>query len=244
MGKNNYGEFMENILKILILSFGSATVMFILTKIMGNKELSQLTIFDYIIAITIGSIAAEMSTSLESDFMEPLVAMIVYALISIVISILSYHSLKIRKFFSGNTIVLYDNGMIYNENLKKAKLDLNEFLMQCRLNGYFNVSDIQSAFLEVNGKISFLPIAEQKPVSPKDMNISVSKDVACVNIIVDGKLLKSNLYYTKNDEIWLEKQLNANNVKVEDIFLAYCDSNNKLVTYKKNNQKTFFDYFD
>lgn len=121
-----------DLIKIVALSLGSVIFLFILTKLMGNKEMSQLSMFDYIIGITIGSIAAEMSTALENDFMQPLVAMAVYAVVSIIISLLSYKSMKIRRLVSGNSLILLDNGEIYIDNLKKAKLDINEFLMQCR----------------------------------------------------------------------------------------------------------------
>lgn len=126
-----------DLLKIVALSLGSVIFLFILTKLMGNKEMSQLSMFDYIIGITIGSIAAEMATALENDFMQPLVAMAVYAVVSIVISVLSYKSLKFRRISSGDSLILLDNGEIYRDNLKKAKLDLNEFLMQCRINRIF-----------------------------------------------------------------------------------------------------------
>lgn len=126
-----------DLLKIVALSLGSVIFLFILTKLMGNKEMSQLSMFDYIIGITIGSIAAEMATALESDFMQPLVAMAVYAVVSIVISVLSYKSLKFRRISSGDSLILLDNGEIYRDNFKKAKLDLNEFLMQCRINRIF-----------------------------------------------------------------------------------------------------------
>lgn len=72
--------------KIIWLSLGSILTLFVLTKIMGNKEMSQLNMFDYVIGITIGSIAAEMSTALESSFIQPLTAMIVYAVVTIIIS--------------------------------------------------------------------------------------------------------------------------------------------------------------
>ena len=126
-----------DLLKIVALSFVSVIFLFILTKLMGNKEMSQLSMFDYIIGITIGSIAAEMSTALESDFMQPVVAMAVYAIVSIIISVLSYKSIKVRRIVSGNSLILLDNGELYRDNLKKAKLDLNEFLMQCRTSRLF-----------------------------------------------------------------------------------------------------------
>ena len=104
---------------------------------MGNKEISQLSMFDYVIGITIGSIAAEMATALENDFMQPVVAMAVYAVVSIIISMLSYKSIKVRRIVSGTSLILLDNGELYQNNLKKAKLDLNEFLMMCRTSRIF-----------------------------------------------------------------------------------------------------------
>ena len=183
-----------DLLKVVWLSFGSLFALFVLTKLMGNKEMSQFSMFDYIIGITIGSIAAEMATSLESDFMQPLLAMVIYALTSILISFVSYKSLKINRFLSGPSLVLLDNGEIYRKNFKKAKLDLSEFLVQCRTNGYFNLSDIQTAILEPNGKVSFLPKAEKRPATPSDLNISPPVDMVVVNGIM-GTGLKIPLFY-------------------------------------------------
>lgn len=234
-----------DLLKIVWLSIGSAITLFILTKLMGNKEMSQLTMFDYIIGITIGSIAAEMATSLESDFFQPLVAMIIYAFVSILISIFSYKSLKFRRFVSGPSLVLLDNGKIYMNNLKKAKIDINEFLMQVRINGFFNLNDIQTAVLEINGKISFLPKEDKRPATPSDLNITPSPERVCVNIILDGIILKENLYYTGNDELWLQKQLVSQNITdISNVLLAFCDCKNNLSVYLKNKLENNHDFFD
>lgn len=128
---------MQDILKVIVLSIVSEIVLFLLTKLMGNKEMSQLSMFDYIIGITIGSIAAEMATALESDYMQPLVAMVVYAIIAVIISIVCTKSQKARRVIYGNSLILLDNGKLYRKNFKTAKLDLNEFLVQCRVNRLF-----------------------------------------------------------------------------------------------------------
>ncbi len=151
-----------DLLKIVFLSLGSIIVLFILTKLMGNREMSQLSMFDYVVSITIGSIAAEMSTSLENNFLEPFIAMVVYGIVATAISYFTCKSIKIRRIVSGRGKILYDNGKLYRKNLIKSKLDLNEFLMQCRINGYFNLANIQTAILEPNGRISFLPVSRKK----------------------------------------------------------------------------------
>lgn len=223
-----------DVLKIFFLSLGSLVVLFILTKLMGNREMSQLSIFDYIISITIGSIAAEMSTSLENNFMEPLVAMVVYAGATIIISFITSHSLKLRELLTGKSLILFDNGKLYRENFKKAKLDLNEFLMQCRTNGYFSLSDLQTAVLEANGKISFLPNSLKRPATPEDLNLNPKQDYLKTNLILDGAVLEDNLKFTGHDKEWLQKQIKKQGIyDFKQIFLATYDSNNDLSIYVK-----------
>ena len=222
------------ILKIIVLSISSFIVLFFLTKLMGNREMAQLSMFDYIISITIGSIAAEMSTSLDDNFIEPLIAMVVYAIGAIIVSLLALHSMKARRFISGTSLILYDNGKIYCKNLKKSKMDLNEFLMQCRTNGYFNLSDIQTAILESNGKLSFIPNTLKRPVTPEDLNLNPKQDFLVSNIIIDGKVIEENLKNTGNNLKWLHDNLEKQKAgKLEDILLATCDKDNNLTVYKK-----------
>lgn len=231
--------------KISILSLTSLIVLFILTKLMGNKEMSQLSMFDYIISITIGSIAAEMSTALEDEFWQPLLAMFIYASVSIIISFISSKSLKARRIITGPTLILLDNGKLYFKNFKKAKLDLDEFLMLYRTNGYFNLSDIQTALLESNGKISFLPKAEKRPTITSDFDLKPKQDRITVNVILDKKIIYDNLEYTGNDYMWLQEQLTKQGINnIEDVFLATCDSENNLSVYTKNSLKNSHDFFN
>lgn len=235
---------MQDVLKIVVLSLVSAIVLFVLTKLMGNKEISQLSMFDYIIGITIGSIAAEMSTALESDFVQPLVAMIVYAIVAIGISVSCNKSLKVRRFVYGTSLVLLNNGKLYRKNFKTAKLDLNEFLIQCRSNGYFNISDIETAVLEPNGKISFLPKSTSRPATPNDLNISPSAATIDVNIIIDGRIVYENLNNSGHDEMWLQKEIVSQGFeKTEQIFLATLDNQNNLSIYENTDFKNSHDYF-
>ena len=138
---------MSEILYIIALSLGSIIAIFILTKIMGYRQMSQMSMFDYIISITIGSIAAEMSTALDKNFAQPLTAMIVYALSAVLLSWISSKSIRIRRVVEGKPLVLLSNGELYLGNLKRAKIDVSEFLEQCRVSGYFDVSKLETAVL-------------------------------------------------------------------------------------------------
>lgn len=233
------------IVKIIFLSLGSLLVLFILTKVMGNREISQLNMFDYIVGITIGSIAAEMSTSLENNFWEPVVAMVVYGLVATGISYLTCKSIKFRRVVSGRDKILLDNGKLYRKNFIKAKLDINEFLMQARINGYFNIADIQTAILEPNGKISFLPISTKRPVNPEDLNLKPPSNNVVINVILDGVVLKENLEQTSKDIKWLEKELEKQNIpNLKDVFLATYDNNQNLSVYVKWQKENKHDFFE
>ena len=226
------------ILKIIELSLGSIVVLFVLTKIVGQREMSGLSIFDFMIAITIGSIAAEMATSLEDNFIQPLIAMIIYALVTLIISFINMKSVKLRKIFSGKTLILYDNGTLFKENFKKAKIDLNEFLSQCRTNGFFNLSDIKTALLEENGKISFLPYSDKRPANASDFNIKPNEDGIATNLILDGKIMEESLKELQLDKLWLNKTLAKQGItKTDNIFLATYDIDGNLSVYLTNNIK-------
>lgn len=232
------------ILHIILVSIGSLIALLILTKLMGNRQVAQLSLFDYVIGITIGSIAAEMATSLEDDFAKPLTAMIVYAVFAVLFSLITNKCIFLRRHLTGKTLILFDNGKLYRSNLKKAHLDLGEFLCQCRNSGYFSLADIQTAVFEPNGKISFLPTSQSRPVQPSDLNLNPPKTGPEVNVIVDGNILLYNLRYTGNDEIWLKKELHAQNAdKISDIFLATCDCSNTLHVYKRIDKSMSRDIF-
>ena len=193
-------------LNIIAVSAASVIVLFLLTKLMGKRQMSQLSMFDYIIGITIGSIAAEMATALEGDFTKPLIAMVVYALFALLFSWLPEKSLACRRLITGKARILLADGKIYRDNFKKAHLDLNEFLCQCRNAGYFSLDGVQTAVLEQNGKISFQPRAARRPVTPQDLGLSPEAEKPQTTVIADGVILHENLKSTGNTELWLEKR--------------------------------------
>lgn len=225
-----------NLIYIVLLSLFSILVLFTLTKLIGYRQMSEMSMFDYISGITIGSIAAEMATSLENNFLEPLTAMIVYGLVTTLLALVTSKNMKLRRMISGSPFILLNNDQLYEENFKKGHIDLSEFLVQCRINGYFDLSQIQTAILEENGKISFLPKAAQRPLTPQDMNLDLSEETLLPTYIMDGHILQENLHHSGKDETWLFNQLKAHGCnKPSEVFLATGNQNNALNVYQKNN---------
>lgn len=209
----------------------SLIILFILTKIMGNKQISQLTMFDYIIGITIGSIAAELATELENSE-RPVAAMIIYGLAAVAISFCSTKSNRLRGFFNGKPKILLKNGVIDRKMMRKARLDINEFLTMARLAGFFDLSQVQTAVFEQNGNVSFLPKAEYRPATPDDMKLPVDGEDLLLNVIVDGHVMRDELRLAGKDETWLRRQLARENFSSErEVFLATVDKNGKLTCF-------------
>lgn len=222
------------LLKICLSSFISLISLFIFMKILGNRQMSQLSMFDYVNGITIGSIAAEMATSLEDDFIKPLVAMLVYTILMYLMSLVCSKSIKARKIINGKSYLLYQNGKLIEKNFKKSKLDINEFLTQCRINGYFNLADLDTAILETNGNVSFIPASTKRPVVPEDLELSPVQEKPVFNVIIDGQIVYDNLKATGNDINWLHQNLKSQKENdISKIFLATCDTNNNLSVYIK-----------
>lgn len=221
-----------DIVKVILTALLSVAALFIITKVMGHKQVAQLDFFDYVSGITIGSIGAELATELESPE-RPLIALAVYGLASTLLNLIAHKIPRTRKYINGTPTILMDRGKIYRKNLKQAKLDLSEFMLLCREQGYFNLDDIQTAVFEHNGKLSVLPKSKNRPATPEDLKITVKDNHIGIEVIMDGRIMGENLSRIGLNANWLTKQLKSQGHKdTKDIFLAiYHPEEDKLTLY-------------
>ena len=221
---------------VILRALMSLLALFIVTKIIGKKQVSQLSLFDYVIGISIGNFAAEMTINTDSPEINGIVAVLVFGLVAYLVSYLTLKSIVLRRFFIGTPTILIQKGKIIEKNLKQSKMDMNDLLEQIRIDGYFDISEVDYAIMEANGKISVLPKKENKPVTLKDMQLKGEKQSLCANIIIDGKIMHGNLENMNKTEKWLLKQLNVKGKKLEEILLATLDMEDKLILYERNNE--------
>lgn len=229
------------ILEYIIIPVISLIVLFIITKMMGYRQVSQLNMYDYINGITIGSIASELVMGGFDNILQPLIAMVVYAIVIILLSKAACSSLKLRKLIDGQAVVLYENNQIYNEELEKAKLDLDEFLMQCRIAGYFNLNELQTVVLETNGSFSFFPKEKYRPTVVNDLNITINKVKLPTILVKQGIIFHDNLNMIGQDEKWLEGELNVRGIPLSDVILMFQEDNSNLAVYSINEVEKVFD---
>lgn len=219
-------------LYLILTTIGSFVALFIAAKVVGHKQIAQLDFFDYITGITIGSIAAEMATELEEPW-KPLCALLIYGAVTLLLSMLTNKFPRLRKYLSGAPTILMDNGKLYRENLKKAKLDLSEFMVLCRQQGYFDLSSIQTAVFEYNGRLTILPVSSRRPATPEDMNLQPEQEQIFTELIMDGRVLEGNLKRMGLDRTWLDKQLRQQGYhSPREIFLALRDPGGTVLLYE------------
>ena len=233
----------EDLIAVTLKSLLSIVVLFFLTKLMGNKQISQLSFFDYVVGITVGSIGAELAVS-DTPIHFSLIALVLYALVSVLISFLTIKSIKARRFFVGTPIPLIKEGKFLSQNLAKAKVDINELLAEARVQGYFDISNISYAVMETNGRFSFLPTSETAPLTPKEMNISPAPTQPVANVVVDGVIMENNLKVFKKDSSWLKTALQKQGVQLKEILLATLSEEYQLNVYYKSGENVILSPFD
>lgn len=220
--------------KIIPRSVVSLIILFLITKLMGKKQVSELSLFDYVIGISIGNYTAEMVMNFDYQYINGIIAILTFGIISYLVSILTMKSMSLRRFLIGVPTIIIDEGKISLEALKKAKLDINDFLEQCRGEGYFDVSEISSAILEANGKISILPKRDYQVPTLKDLKIKANKEYLSVNVIIDGNLMENNLKNSNKNKAWLDKEVEKQGYNGYENILLATITNDSLNIFDKD----------
>ncbi|MCQ6268762.1 DUF421 domain-containing protein [Fictibacillus sp. WQ 8-8] len=214
---------------IVVRSFIFLITLFLLTKwFLGKKQLSQLSFFEYVTGITIGSIAAEVTMGLERNIMHGLISMSIWSLVPFAIGLVSMKSKKIRDFAEGKARIIIKDGKIMEDNLKKERYTIDELLEQLRNKNVFEVSDVEYALLEPNGHLSVLLKKENQPLTAKDLQIKVDPIKEPQTVIMDGNILDEPLSNRGFNRGWLNEELEKAGVSLDNVFLAQVDSYGQL----------------
>lgn len=228
---------LEEIGLISIRSILAIIVLLLTTKMLGKKQLSQLTIYDYVVGITIGSIAADTIITLDEHFINGMLAIFIFGLIAYFLSILSIKNESINEMLNGSATLLMEKGVFNFENLRRTKIPIYKFIEQARLKGYYDLNVLNYAILETNGEISFLPKEEYQTSTPIDFKTDLkkgTKQTFCEELIMDGKINYERLNELGKDEEWLKKELNKKNIHSTDkVLLATLDEKKKVKVFKE-----------
>ncbi|MBS4217431.1 DUF421 domain-containing protein [Bacillus sp. FJAT-49711] len=215
-------------LEIILRSTFLVIVLFLLAKLLGKKQLSNLSFFEYVAGITIGSIAAEISTGLESNFMNGIYSLLVWTAIPLIAGLIGIKSKKARSFIEGTSTVVIKDGKIQEENLKKEQYSVDELMQLLRKKNAFQVADVEFAVLEANGDLNIMLKKEKQPITPADLQLDVAPEKVPQTVILEGEIMDAGLAASGLTRAWLELELEKLNVAIDNVFVGQIDSYGQL----------------
>lgn len=215
-------------LEIVLRTLLAISVLFILTKLLGKRQIAQLSFFEYITGITIGSIAAYVSLDLDATWYYGLIALVVWAGVVFGLEYITLKSKIARDIIDGKGVVLIKEGKVLEDNLAKEHLTVDELLEQLRQKNAFKLADVEFAVLEADGKFSLLLNKENQPLTPQHLGIKVGPEQESQTVIIDGVIMDEPLATLGLNRGWLTVELEKIGVTVENVFLGQVDSYGQL----------------
>lgn len=215
-------------IEVILRTIFAVVALFFLTKLLGKRQVSQLSFFEYITGITLGSIAAYVSLDTDKTWHLGVIALLVWVAFSYGIEYLQIKSKKARDFIDFKATVLIKDGKILEDNMKKERLTTDELLEELRKKDVFKVADVEFAIMESDGAINVLLTRENQPLTPKHLGVKVAPERETQAVIMDGKVLDEPLDTLGLTRGWLQGQLDKLGFTVENVFLGQVDSYGEL----------------
>ncbi|MGG3892171.1 DUF421 domain-containing protein [Metabacillus fastidiosus] len=203
-------------------------ILFFITKALGKKQLTQISFFEYVTGITIGSIAGEVIMGLDGSIWNGIIGMFIYGIIPFSIGVLSLKSKKVRDYVDGKGTVFIKDGKVMEDNLKKERYSADELLELLRKKDVFQMADVEFAVLEPTGDLSVLLKKENRPITAKDLELTAPNEKEPQTVIMNGKVLNEALSTTGRNRGWLETELDKLGVSLENVYLAQVDTYGQL----------------
>ncbi|EJR00147.1 MULTISPECIES: DUF421 domain-containing protein [Bacillus] len=213
---------------VILRSVFILIMLFAITKWLGKRQISQLSFFEYIAGMTIGDIAAQVSTGLDQKFFHGVFAILIFAAVPFFTGILSLKNKTARDFFEGKSTVLIKDGKVLEDNLKKEKYTSDELLELLRGKSAFNIADVEFAVLEPSGELNVLLKKDRQPLTAKDISLKVPNEKESQTVIMDGNVLDEPLSASGHNRAWLHSELEKLGVVIENVFLGQVDSYGQL----------------
>ncbi|MGW8957916.1 DUF421 domain-containing protein [Paenibacillus sp. NPDC055715] len=205
------------------------TIMMLIARILGKPTIAQMTYHDFVAAITLGAITANISFNDKISIWILLTATLTFTGIAYLLMVFAMKNRKLRNWFSGKPTVLIQEGKILENNMRKLKITLDTLNQELREKNIFNIQDVQYAVLELNGNISVLPTPDSMPVTRKDLHLNVrSEQTFPIELVMDGNIIDANLKQNDITTEWLLSQVKKKGFSIENINYAVISSDGNI----------------
>ena len=216
----------------MLISFIRAVILYLALilaiRLMGKRQLGQMEPTEFVVTMLIADLASVPMQDEGIPLLSGLIPILVVLAIELLLSVVVYHSVPMRRFFCGKPVVLMENGRLIQENMKKTRVNPDELTEFLRIQGVTDLTTVQYAILETNGSVSALLYPKHQPASAKDAGVHVDDLHLPITLISGGRLLRENLGLLGKSEAWVRESLSAYNCEIRDVFLLTCEPGGKL----------------
>lgn len=216
----------------MFISFLRAIVLYLIlilsVRLMGKRQVGELEPSEFVIALLIANLASVPMQDTASPLLAGVIPILTVLSIELILSVLSMRCLRIRKLVCGNPILLIENGVLNQENMRRTRVTVDELVQHLRENSILDISTVKYAILETSGHISTILFPKHEPATAMDAGIKVDDAQLPVILVSDGRILSEHLAATGRDEAWLERQLKSYNCRPQDVFLFTATQGGKL----------------
>lgn len=215
-------------LEVTFRTLSAVTIIFFITKILGKRQISELSLFEYITGITLGNLVGYISLDTDTKWYLGFLAVFVWVAVSAGAEYLTMKSKKFRDIVDGKSTILIENGAVIEKALAKERLTIDEFLEQLRKKDVFRVADVEFAVMEQSGDISVMLKNEYQPLTANALGYQISAEQEPRTIIMDGHILPDTLQVTGHNEEWVQKELRKLGLNLGQVFIGQVDSKGEL----------------
>lgn len=213
---------------ILIRSTVAFLSLLVFSRMLGKTQMAQLTFFEYVTGITIGSIAAELTTNLGVRPWPVYIGLLTWAALTMVTQFASLKNRWVSKLLDGEPVVVIQNGQVLEGNLRTIRLRGDDLVSMLRAQSIFDVKEVEMATMESRGGLSVQLRSQYQPLTPADLQLPTQYEGLGVELVLDGEIQTQNLRRLGLNMAWLKEQLAAKNMRLEDVYLAILDTQGKL----------------
>lgn len=219
----------QKIMITVIKSIISYIILLVLGRLMGRKIISRITFFDFLVGVTLGSLAVRMSLGNESSLLMTIISGIVITSMALITDMLNIKSFIFRKIEEGEPVILIEKGKLLYESLSRAKISISKLLMLLRQKDIFDIEDVDYAIFETDGCLTVLLKPEKLPTNAGDMKILKPENKLSVDVIVDGKVILGNLISNGfTQDRLLQELLKQGIASPDQVFYASINKTGKL----------------
>ena len=203
-------------------------------RVMGKRQIGDMQPNELVITLLISEIVAIPLQDISQPILSGVVAIFMLIVLEIVMSVLSLKSIKVRKFMSGNSVVIINNGVVDQNAMRSVRMTVLDLIEQLRGQNVFDISTVAFAVLEINGNLSVLLKKDAQTVTPSDLKLNLPDDSLPLPVISDGKIVHESLKALQTNKAKLYKILKHSKYKINDIFLMTLDRDGNHTIYIKD----------